>query len=262
MVNVIGIPFDANSSYLRGTAKGPAAIRAALHSGSGNYFTQEGFDINRAGVWQDRGDLVFESEDPIGAHNHIFESISRLLEDGNPLISLGGDHSITYPVMKAFAGKYSEIHLLQFDAHGDLYHDFEGNPYSHASPFARIMEAGLAASLTQIGIRTLTVHQREQATKYGVRIVEMKDFDWGFLEGMQGPLYISFDMDSLDPAFAPGVSHHEPGGFSTREVLKTIKRIHLPIIGADIVELNPDRDVNQMTATLGAKLLKEFIGKL
>jgi arginase family enzyme len=116
--------------------------------------------------------------------------------------------------------------------------------------------------LTQVGIRTLNTHQREQAQKFGVEIIEMKDFKNGQTLDLKGPLYISIDLDGFDPAFAPGVSHHEPGGLSTRAVLNLLQQIQVPIVGMDIVELNPTRDWHGMTAMLAAKLLRESLGLL
>ena len=129
-------------------------------------------------------------------------------------------------------------------------------------PFARLMESGKINSLTQVGIRTFNTHQREQAERFGVEVIEMKDFDFRFIENLQSPLYISLDLDVLDPAFAPGISHHEPGGMSTRELIKIIQNITVEIVGADIVEYNPVRDVNNMTAMVGYKLMKELVAKM
>jgi agmatinase len=175
------------------------------------------------------------------------------------LLCLGGDHSISFPIIAAYAKQYSDLQILHIDAHADLYDNFDDNPYSHASPFARIMEAGLAQSLTQVGIRTLNTHQREQAKRFGVHITEMKDFTTACIDALKGPLYISLDLDVLDPAFAPGVSHHEPGGLSTRQLLQLLQNIKVPVVGADIVEYNPTRDVHNMTAMVAYKLLKELI---
>lgn len=261
-IKILGIPFDANSSYLRGAAAGPSKIRALFHCESSNYWIQTGLDLKAFSNWQEIGDISFQNDDPIEAFHLIEDSIANLIQNGNQVISLGGDHSIAYPIIKAHAAKYNDLHLLQIDAHGDLYDHFEGNKYSHACPFARIMEENLCSSLTQIGIRTLNQHQKEQAERFDVKIIEMKDFDSSTKLALQGPLYISLDLDAFDPAFAPGVSHHEPGGFNTREILQLIDQIDVPIIGADIVELNPNRDVQDMTAMLAAKLLKEILGKM
>jgi arginase family enzyme len=152
--------------------------------------------------------------------------------------------------------------VLQLDAHPDLYDELDGNRYSHACPFARIMEEGLAGRLLQVGVRTSTPHQREQARRFGVEVVEMRDWRPGHPLRFDGPLYVSLDLDCLDPAFAPGVSHYEPGGFSVRELLAIIRDLPVPPVGADIVELNPRRDPEGVTAAVGAKLLKEILARM
>jgi arginase family enzyme len=157
---------------------------------------------------------------------------------------------------------YSGLTILHLDAHPDIYDEFEGNRLSHASPFARIMEEGLASRLVQVGIRTMTEPQREQVNRFGVDVVEMRHWDPRIDLRLEGPLYLSIDLDALDPAFAPGVSHHEPGGLTTRDVLGIIHRIGVPIVGADIVELNPRRDPIGATAMLAAKLVRELVGRM
>jgi len=184
------------------------------------------------------------------------------LEEGYRWLTLGGDHSITYPILNAYAKHYSSIQILHIDAHGDLYDEFDGDRYSHACPFARIMEEGLADRLFQVGIRALNAHQREQAERFGVEIMGMKDLDLDQLPTFEGGVYISMDMDALDPAFAPGVSHQEAGGLTSREVIRIIQSVEAPVIGADIVEYNPTRDVSNITAALAAKLTKEILSKM
>lgn len=179
-----------------------------------------------------------------------------------PLV-LGGDHAITYPVMRAINHAHGAVNILHFDAHPDVYDDFEGNPYSHASPFARIMEDRLANRVVQVGIRTLNTHLSQQVERFGIEVHEMKDLDIASIGGdFEGSVFVSIDMDVLDPAFAPGVSHHEPGGLSVRDVLTIIQRLPNRIVGADIVEYNPARDINDMTAMVAAKLLKEIAGMM
>ena len=119
------------------------------------------------------------------------------------------------------------------------------------------MENKLAARLVQVGIRTLNAHQAAQAARFGVEIHPMRTWRPDTDLGLTGPLYLSIDLDALDPAFAPGVSHHEPGGLSVRELIQLIHAIEVPVVGADIVEYNPVRDINDMTAVVGAKLVKE-----
>jgi arginase family enzyme len=124
------------------------------------------------------------------------------------------------------------------------------------------MEAGLAKRLVQVGIRTMVGHQREQAERFGVEVVEMRELPAHERLKAAGPVYVSFDMDVLDPAFAPGVSHREPGGMAVREVIAHLHSIEGTIVGADVVEFNPVRDVSGRTATVAAKIVKEILGKM
>ena len=254
-ITLQGISYDEKSSFLRGPALAPPLIRKAYHSNSANYFSETALEILPE-LWNDFGDFeiteYFDIEKITGQH----------LLKKSPLLTLGGDHSITYPILKAFNSVYGPLDIVHIDAHADLYDEFEGDRFSHACPFARIMEDSLASRLVQVGIRTLSAHQREQAATYGVEIIEMKDFNAAKLPKFRNPLYLSFDVDALDPAFAPGVSHHEPGGLTTRQVIDIIQSLDVPLLGADIVEYNPTRDINEMTAMVCAKLMKEIAAKM
>jgi arginase len=247
-----GILFDEKSSFMQGPAQAPPLIRKYFHSPSSNYFSETGKEITEE-TYEDLGDFK------ISRYQQIEKITSDNLQKGNHLLTLGGDHSITYPVLKALKEKHEEFQILHIDAHADLYDEFEGDPYSHACPFARIMNDRLASHLIQVGIRTLSRHQKKQAEKYKVALQEMKDFDASKLIFKDMPVYISLDMDAFDPGFAPGVSHHEPGGLSPRQVINLLHQIKNPVIGADIVEYNPKRDFNYITAALAAKMMKEII---
>jgi agmatinase len=192
----------------------------------------------------------------------IETGIRDLLERGLRPVSLGGDHAVTYPILRAFSRKYPKLSILHFDAHPDLYDEFAGNRLSHACPFARIMEEKLASRLVQVGVRTATRHQREQAARFGVEMIEMRNWTAPLAIHFDTPVYISFDLDGIDPAFAPGVSHPEPGGPTTRQVLEVIHGVDAPIVGADVVELNPSRDPSGITALVGAKLVKEIAAQM
>lgn len=261
---LLGIPLDGNSSFLRGPAGAPAKIREALRSDASNQWTEGGVDLGAAGAFDDAGDLnLVDTPEKVGEDFAAIErAVRELLEKGKRPLSLGGDHSITYPILKSFAKRYPGLTLVHFDAHPDLYHEFEGSRVSHACPFARIMEEKLAARLVQIGIRTMNGHQREQAGKFGVEVVEMRKLPAYDRLKIHGPVYISFDMDVLDPAFAPGISHREPGGMSTREAIAHLHAIEGEIVGADVVEYNPAQDVSGMTATVAAKIVKEILGRM
>jgi len=253
---LVGVPFDANSSYLRGAAGAPAAIRSAFHSSSSNYWSELGVDLGAEGIYEDAGDLQFGQD----AFAEIESRVGQLVDRGLRPLSLGGDHSITFPLVRAVSKRVPDLAILHFDAHPDLYDDFENNRHSHASPFARIMEEKVAKRLLQVGIRTLNRHQREQAERFGVEIIEMRNVPALEKMKVQGPVYISFDMDVLDPAFAPGISHREPGGMSVREAITHLHAIKGHVVGADLVEFNPAQDVSNVTAMVAAKLVKELLG--
>jgi agmatinase len=205
---------------------------------------------------QDRGDFVIKD------YFDIEELVHKELALDRRVLCWGGDHSITFPVMRAFSKVYSDINILLIDAHADLYDEFEGDPYSHACPFARIMEEKLAVRLVEVGIRSINPHQRNQAKKFGVEMIEMKDYDFARIPNLKGPLYLSIDLDGIDPGYAPGVTHQEAGGLSSREVIRIIQNIKVPLIGADIVEYNPQIDVNGITCALAGKLTQELIARM
>jgi arginase len=294
---LLGIPFDGQSSYLRGARDAPPKIREALRCDASNMWTELGVDLGVAGTYEDAGDLSFsggerrthgeENPHPSTSSGQAFSQsqgevghpttsetftadlfaaieagVGALIDSGKCPVSLGGDHSITYPIVKAVAKRYPGLTIFHFDAHPDLYDSFEGNRLSHACPFARIMEAGLAKRLVQVGIRTINGHQREQAGRFGVDVIEMRSLGGFDRLKADGPVYVTFDMDVLDPAFAPGISHREPGGMSVREAIAHLHAIEGAIVGADVVEFNPVRDVDGLTATVAAKIVKELLGKM
>lgn len=259
-VAMLGLPIDEYSSYLRGAAEAPAAIRRALFSEAGNAFTEGMIDISAPGVLDNRGDLALgPGEDP---WPRIEVEVDAIIAAGAKPLLLGGDHSVTHPILRSVRRHHLRLALLHIDAHPDLYEDFEGNPRSHASPIARILEEGLADRVVQIGIRASTPHQREQAGRYGVEVFEMKDLGAIPRLVFSEPVYVTFDVDALDPAFAPGVSHQVPGGLTTREVLSIIQAVDGDVIGADIVEYNPREDLRGMTANVAARIAKELIGRM
>ena len=254
-IALVGLPSDSNSSFERGPALAPAAIRSALWSDRGNLACENGMEVGQDFELTDRGDLPLR--ETVDDDALIRAAIGDVLGAGAVPLALGGDHAMTHPVVQAVHAHCGPLTILHFDAHPDLYADFAGNPRSHASPFARIMEGGLARRLVQVGIRTLNRHCREQAERYGVEIVPLADFTPAAVPMLEGPLYISIDLDGIDPSEAPGVSHPEPGGLTVREVLAVLRRQTAPVVGADIVELNPRFDQNERTAILAAKLVRE-----
>lgn len=262
-VAVVGIPWDAHSSFARGAAAGPAHIREALLSPSTNLSTESRLDLDADDRFVDAGDVALEEgargADAVRAIEH---HLVAALGAGASVVALGGDHAISYPVVRAHASIHGPLAIVHLDAHPDLYDAFEGDRYSHACPFARILEEGLARSLVQVGIRTMNAAQRAQADRFGVEVIPMHEWSTDLVLAFEGPVYLSVDLDVLDPAFAPGVSHQEPGGCSTRDVLRLLHSLRGHLVGADIVELNPSRDVNGTTARVAAKILKEVVAKV
>jgi len=178
------------------------------------------------------------------------------------VLALGGDHAVAWPAVRAHARRHHDLTVVQLDAHPDLYDEFEGDRLSNACPFARIMEEGRVLRLVQVGIRTLNAPQRAQVERFGVEVIEMRAWRSDLVVSADGPVYVSLDLDVLDPAFAPGVSHPEPGGLSTRGVIGFLQRLRGRVVGADLVELNPTRDPTGITARVAAKLAKELLARL
>ena len=258
---VLGIPYDEKSSYLRGAASGPAAIRAASNGDMINASTELGADLSRDTVLVDLGD-VDVSGGFAQVSGRIEAKLGEILDHAAVPLILGGDHSITYPIVRSLARTYPALDILHFDAHPDLYEEYQGDPHSHACPFARILEEELCSGLVQVGIRAVTAEHRAKAAGFGVRMLEMRDLEDDLALSFRRPLYISFDIDALDPAFAPGVSHLEPGGMSTRQALSILHRLEAHIVGMDVVEVNPARDPSGITAAAATKLLMEVAGKI
>jgi agmatinase len=280
---LIGVPWDVHSSFMRGAAAAPPLVRQALFSPASNMWSELGVDLGAPGRLADAGDIrggfntcvrrtsdaartgvetTCSLSDSAGAIALIEEGIRKLMDDGGAPLAIGGDHAVTYPVVRAVAARHPGLTILHIDAHPDLYDEFEGNRLSHACPFARIMEEGLAARLVQVGIRAANGHQREQARRFGVDVIDMRAWAAGTRPALSSPVYVSIDLDGLDPAFAPGVSHREPGGLTVRDVIGLLHALPAPPVGADIVEFNPSQDPLGLTAHVAAKLVKELAGRM
>lgn len=261
IVTLVGVPWDGSSSFQRGAADAPPAIRKALWSPSSSPCNERGDDLSAPEVLEDGGDLVLPA-DGAGARAAIEQRIREIVHNGHKPLTLGGDHSITYPLLCGMRARSEAPTVLHLDAHGDLYDQFEGDRFSHACPFARVMEERLAARLIQVGVRTLNAHQRSQAAKFGVEVLGAERWRDAIpqVARLKGPLYVSLDLDVLEPMLAPGLSHPEPGGLTVRDVLELLGAIRTPVVGADIVEYNPHNDVRDLTARVAAKFVKELVG--
>lgn len=259
-VTLVGLPWDASSSFQRGAADAPPVIREALWSPSANSWTELGVDIGAAGVLRDAGDLPLGHSEPHEAQRAIERAIDEILAVGARPFALGGDHSVTYPILRAVRRHAPRLTIIQLDAHPDLYDELDGDRYSHACPFARIAEEALADHIVQVGIRGTNAHQRRQAQRFGVEVIEMRHLRDDLRLSSTHPIYLSIDLDVLDPGFAPGVSHREPGGISVRQLLALVQHLDAPIVGADLVELNPRCDPSGLSAMVCGKLVREVVG--
>lgn len=261
-VGLLGLPTDAASSFQRGAAGGPRAIREALYSQASNLSTEAGLDLGGERRFVDLGDLGdLDVAGGEATRTAIERAVAGQLAGGGRLLCLGGDHAVAYPILRAYGPRHRGLTVVQLDAHPDLYDRFDGDRFSHACPFARVMEEGLVRRLVQIGIRTANEHQRRQAERFGVEIVPRAGWlDLAALR-LEPPVYLSLDLDVFDPAFAPGVSHPEAGGLTPREALDLVWGLP-ELVGADVVELNPARDPAGITAVLASKLVKELAGRL
>ena len=248
-IGLAGICWDRKSSFLQGPALAPPIIVNTMYDGSSNDYAENGKNV--------MSHLSITGHKHFEGYNEIRPYVGSLLKTYDKVILLGGDHSITYPIVESHFSKYEAFDILHIDAHTDLYDIFEGDPHSHACPFARIMDSKLCKRLVQVGIRGLNPHQRDQIKKFGVECIEMRLLSQLDSVKFERPVYISIDLDGFDPAFAPGVSHQEAGGLDPRTVINFIQRIDQEVIGADIVEYNPHRDHSNITASLASKLVKE-----
>ncbi|RMD85639.1 MAG: agmatinase, partial [Calditrichaeota bacterium] len=198
---------------------------------------------------------------------HFYQTeVEKLLIAGKVPFFVGGDHAVTIPVVEALHVLGEPIHIIQLDAHPDLYEEYEGNYYSHACTVARILEMEHVATVTQIGIRTMNPAQEKIWHKYRDRLhlISAREIVEEIPNLEQIPktasIYLTLDLDVFDPAFVPGVSHPVPGGLSPRQVLNFIQNLQGRLVGMDVVELNSERDINQQTAILAARLLHEAMG--
>jgi len=267
------LPWDATSSYRRGAAAGPDAIRRATSRRLYNRFTEQGLDL--AALWKvcDHGN-VKETSDISKLKRSLASAISLHDHRGHSTLFLGGDHFISYPCFSLMAQKCKcRLSLLYFDAHPDLYESYEGSHYSHATTVSRILEDRNISSGTvcYVGIRASTSEQNERIRTLGLNAYTAQDVYRRGCDAIASsirsvllnqPVYLSVDLDCLDPAFAPGVGNPQPGGLSTRQIFEILHGLEgTDIVAADIVEYAPRFDSKaRTTAFTSAILIKEIMG--
>jgi len=267
---VLGLCWDKNSSFRKGSAKAPKIIREYISSKIYNSYTKTNVNIKECWKIYDLGDLT-----PISFLNMPQTVKEAVSENANSklYIFLGGDHSITYATLKALKEALNgSWGLIYFDAHPDLYESYEGNPYSHACTVRRIVEDGAVnpKHIIQIGIRASTAEQTTYAKNHGISTVSTsevyknaKKAAFIISEALNNVnnVYVSFDVDVLDPAFAPGVGNPESGGIMLRNLIEIMHNLKgLNIRAFDVVEANPDYDCMGVTFCSVSKFIREFLG--
>jgi len=262
------LPCDQSSSIRRGSHAGPDRIRLAYDGRVYNATTETGIDLS--GAVADLGSWEPESSWEATRDSYALRA-AEVLGRRQILFAAGGDHGITLPLVAAAEVVGEHMHVVQLDAHPDLYPEYRGDPWSHACVAARLLEMDHVASVTQIGVRTLNHAQSEVARRHPGRlaIVEARDLgagailEHGDMPGILRPgirVWLTVDLDAFDPAFAPGVAHPVPGGLSPRQAFELIQESGWDLVGMDVVECLPDRDEGDRTAVLAGRLLHEAMG--
>lgn len=272
-VAILGVPYDSSTSYRSGARFGPRAIReqSLLLWGYNNAQRVAPFEVLNV---VDYGDVDVIPVDIVATHQAIEQTADTILEAGPRLISLGGDHSISLPLLRAHHKRHGPLAVVHFDAHPDTWdEEYPSFKYSHGTPFRRAIEEGLidTAAYLQIGIRGPTAGPQDyaDARQLGTRLIT---FDEAAELGVrnivaeiqqrvgQRPLYVTLDIDAIDPAFAPGTGTPEVGGFSSYQMLQLLRGLgDLSLVGADLVEVSPPFDSQHITAILAANLVFELL---
>ena len=273
-VAILGVPFDSGASNRSGTRFGPRKIREASLTLWGHNPTMNVTPTKTLKV-VDYGDASVIPTSIEHTMKIITETASDVLKTST-LITLGGDHSITLPLLRAHAEKYGPLSVVHIDAHIDTWEsEFDGVPYSHGTPFRYALQEKLIreGEYVQIGIRGPVSESSDyaDATKLGARTITNHEvFEKGIPEilkevhqRMKGPLYVSIDIDAADPAYAPGTGTPEVGGFTSYQLLQLVRGLHgLNLVGFDLVEVSPPYDHGDITAILASNIVFEYLSLL
>jgi agmatinase len=274
-VAVVGVPFDSGVSYRPGARFGPSHVRASSKL-LRPYNPALGTEPFGAQQVADAGDLAVNPFDLTAAIETVDEAMTALRADGARVLTIGGDHTIALPILRSIARDHGPVAVLHFDAHLDTWDTYFGAPYTHGTPFRRASEEGLIdlERSLHMGIRgpLYSARDLEDDAGLGFQIVRSDDYEVdgvrGAVERMRrrldgGPVYVSVDIDVLDPAFAPGTGTPEAGGLTSRELLGTLRGLTgLDIVGADIVEVAPAYDHAEITGIAAAHVAYELLSVL
>ncbi|AEH06103.1 agmatinase [Methanothermococcus okinawensis] len=255
---IFGIPYDATTSYKPGTRFGPDEIRKASW-GLETYSPVLKKDLTDIALCDLYNIIIEGAQDEIIRRS--YRASKNIMKKGKVPIMMGGEHSITYPVVKAVKDTYEDFILIQFDAHCDLRDEYLGNKYSHASVIRRCFD--LTNNIYQFGIRSGDKEEWEfgmENTKISTDLPKKDDIKE--IKSLDKPVYITIDIDVLDPAYAPGTGTPEPCGFSTKELITSLylfEELKDNIVGFDVVEVSPHYDINDITSIAAAKIIRELM---
>lgn len=258
-VVILGCPYDGTASFRPGARFGPSAIRKASW-GIETYSPYLKRDLSQYSI-HDMGDLELPFGEKAIAFDWIRKALKRILGAQKFPILLGGDHLITLPVIEEVLRTYPDLHLIHLDAHADLREEYLGDTLSHSTVMRRLVDRMGRGRLYQIGIRSGTEEEFALARKMGC-FIEANQLSLQSLGKRlrSRPVYISLDLDVLDPGHFPGVGTPEPGGLTFRELLSIIQMLQkLQIVGFDLVELTPDYDPTQISSLTASIILREMI---
>ncbi len=255
---LVGAPYDLTQSFRRGAAGGPVAVREASWSLEA-YSPELDSDLAQVGL-ADLGDLHLQGLDPAAAVQAVCDTLARLDPSAVPVL-LGGDHTVTVGAVRALVQRYSHLRVVVFDAHLDLREEYEGSPWSHACTVRRIWEQLGDGRVVVVGVRSGLREEWAFARSHcrwwssALALPETVHAELAC-----SPVYLSVDLDVLDPAYAPGVGNPEPGGPSFSDLLRALYLLRdLPVVGMDLVETAPALDPSGVTAVVAAKLLREMM---
>ncbi len=257
---LVGAPMDFTVSFRPGTRQGPQSIRQ-VSIGLEEYSVMLDRDLTDY-AYYDAGDIALPFGHVAGSLERIGQVVGHILKDDKFPLVLGGEHLISLPVIQQVAAKYPGLKLLHFDAHADLREDYMGQPLSHASVIRRAVDVVGGKNIYQFGIRSGTREEfafaKQNTNMFVGKVLEPLKKVLPELAGH--PVYITLDIDVVDPAYAPGTGTAEPGGCSSTEILEAIYAMKdLTVVGLDLVEISPVYDHSERTAILGSKLVRESI---
>ncbi len=257
---ILGVPMDATTSFRSGTRLGPYRVRE-VSEGLEEYSIYQDMSLKDINFY-DAGDLIIPFGNVLATLERAELVCSSLVNSDKKVFTLGGEHLISLPLVKAYKSKFPDLVVIQMDAHADLRSSYLGEALSHATVMRYVVEVVGSKNLFQLGIRSATRAEIEFAAQNThIYLNELTTVVEDVINKVGArPAYISLDIDVLDPAFAPGTGTPEPGGFTSRELIEVLLKLaDLNVVGFDLVEISPPNEKGDLTSILGAKIMREVL---